>query len=189
MVAPRLSPRRLAHVEGVAETIERITARWSEARRDAAARASWYHDAWKCDRTEEMLEEIRAGGEEVDPWARERAPVLIHAQAAAVWARRAMGEEDEEVLLAVRHHPTGHPDWGGIGRALYVADFCEPRRPFAESFGTRRIAERAAACSEALAEAAVDVLAIRLRRALESRRPIHPDGWRAWNAWSGAGRP
>lgn len=189
MVGPRLSPRRLAHVESVAETIERIAARWSGARRDAAVRAAWYHDAWKCDPTEAMLTEIRAGGEEPDPWALGRAPVLIHAQAAAVWARRAMGEEEEEVLLAVRHHPTGHPDWGEIGRALYVSDFCEPNRPHAESLETARLARRAAESSEALAETALEILVIRLGRALESRRPIHPDGWRAWNAWSGAGGP
>jgi HD superfamily phosphohydrolase YqeK len=171
----------------VVETIERVTAGWSESGRDAAARAAWYHDAWKCDRLEDMLAEIRAGGEEADPWALRHAPVLIHAQAAAVWARRAMGEADAEVLLAVRHHPTGHPDWSAIGRALYVADFCEPGRPFAEPLGTAAIAEGAVAGSEALADAALAVLAIRLGRALESRRPLHPDGWRAWNAWSGAG--
>lgn len=186
-MAPRLSAARLAHVEAVVETIERVAAGWDAARRDAARRAAWYHDAWKCDTLEEIRAEIRSGGEEPDAWAVRHAPVLLHAQAAAVWARRSLEEADEEVLAAVRHHPTGHPEWADVGRALYVADFCEPGRSYANSIGTARIAERAATSSAALAEAAREILAIRLARALESRRPLHPVGWRTWNAWAGAG--
>lgn len=185
-MSPRLTPRRLAHVEAVVETIERLTAGWSDARRDAARRAAWLHDAWKCDALDEMLAEIRSGGEEPDAWALRHAPVLIHAQAAAVWARRTLGERDDEVLAAVRFHPTGHPEWGNVGRALFVSDFGEPGRPFAESFGTARLVARASESSAALAEVAVEVLSIRLGGALDSRRPIHPDGWRTWNAWAGA---
>lgn len=182
-MAPRLSARRLEHVERVAQSTVRIAAGWEDDRRLAAERAAWFHDAWKCDTTEDMLVEIRASGEEPDAWALARAPVLLHAQAAAVWARRRMGEANEEVLAAVRHHPTGHPEWGAIGQALFVADFCEPGRLYAAALGTERIAERAGMGPGALGEAALEVLQIRLAAALESRRPIHPDGWRSWNAW------
>lgn len=186
-MAPRLGAKRLAHVEAVAETIGRVAASWSAERREDAARAAWYHDACKDDPLGEMLAAIRAAGEEPDPWALRYAPVLVHAQAAAVWARSEMGERDAEVLLAVRHHPTGHPAWKEVGRALFVADFCEPRRPFARSLETPRIVDRAAAGPDGLAAAAVEVLALRLGRAIRSRRPIHSDGWRTWNAWTGAG--
>lgn len=188
-MAPRLSPRRLAHVERVVETNGRVTEGWDDDRRAAAARAAWLHDAWKCDPLEAMVAEIRGGGEEPDPWAIRHAPVLVHAQAAAVWARRALGERDEEVLGAIRHHPTAHAEWDAVGRALYVADFCEPGRPFAAALGTARIAGRAVGSPAGLVDAAREVLALRLGRALESGRPIHPDGWRAWNAWAGATEP
>ncbi len=91
--------------------------------------------------------------------------------------------------MAVRHHPTGHPDWGAVGRALYVADFCEPTRAFAAELGTGLLLERAASGEAPLASVALEVLVLRLRRAIDEGRPIHPDSVRAWNAWVGrAGR-
>jgi HD superfamily phosphohydrolase YqeK len=114
--------------------------------------------------------------------------VLLHAQAAAAWAPSATRESDPEVLLAVRHHPTGHPGWEAVGRALYVADFCEPTRAFAAELQTGRLLEQAASGVEALAAVALEVLVLRLRRAIDARRPVHPDSIRTWNAWlEGAG--
>ncbi|HEY7862823.1 MAG TPA: hypothetical protein VIE39_04150, partial [Thermoanaerobaculia bacterium] len=90
------------------------------------------------------------------------------------------------VLLAVRHHPTGHPDWEDLGRALDVADFCEATRAYAASLGTGRLVARAAEGSASLAAVAREVLATRLERALRDGRAIHPDSWRTWNAWAEA---
>jgi HD superfamily phosphohydrolase YqeK len=187
LVVPRLAAARLAHVEAVVETIGRVAGGWSEPGRHAALRAAWLHDAWRSAGAEEMLAEIRAAGEEPDSWALRHAPVLLHAQAAALWAESAAGETDPEVLLAVRHHPTGHPGWRDVGRALYVADFCEPTRRFAGSLGTERIVARASDGSAPLASAALEVLRLRLERSLREGRPIHPDSVRAWNAWTRAG--
>jgi 2-amino-4-hydroxy-6-hydroxymethyldihydropteridine diphosphokinase len=33
----------------------------------------------------------------------------------------------------VRWHTLGHPGWGPVGRALYLADFLEPGRKFAQA--------------------------------------------------------
>lgn len=183
MVAPRLDAARLAHVESVADAIGTVARGWDPDRRRAALRAAWLHDAWRSATVEESEAAIRSAGEEPDPWALRHAPVLLHAQAAAAWAPSATGEGDPEVLLAVRHHPTGHPGWRAVGRALYVADFCEPTRPFAADLGTGRLLERAASGREELAVVALEVLALRLRRAIADRRPIHPDSIQAWNAW------
>jgi HD superfamily phosphohydrolase YqeK len=189
VVAPRLGVERLAHVESVVEAIAAIAGGWRPDRREAAIRAAWLHDAWRSASVEESAAAIRSAGEEPDPWATRHAPVLLHAQAAAVWAPSATGEADAEVLLAVRHHPTGHPRWKDVGRALYVADFCEPTRAFAAEHGTARMLERAAAGGEQLGAVALEVLVLRLRRAIEERRPIHPDSMGTWNAWVGGGGP
>ena len=173
----------MAHVESVAGAIGKIAGAWTPDRRAAARRAAWLHDAWRNATVEQSVAVIRSAGEEPDPWAFRHAPVLLHAQAAAAWAPTATGEADPEVLLAVRHHPTGHPDWGAVGRALYVADFCEPTRAFAAALQTDRLLERAASGSESLAAVAFVVLARRLRRAIDGNRPIHPDSIRTWNAW------
>lgn len=185
-VASRLSAGRLAHVESVAKAMRILSRDWAEFDREAALRAAWLHDAWRSSAVEEAVEAIRAAGEEPDPWSLRHAPVLLHAQVAAVWARSEVGERDPRVLLAVRHHPTGHPDWEDVGRALYVADFCESTRAFAASLGTGRLLARAASDSASLSRVAREVLAMRLGRSLQEGRAVHPDSWRTWNAWAGA---
>ena len=186
LVEPRLSGKRLGHVASVAETIGRIARSWDAEDRDAALRAAWLHDAWRSESPAAVRAAILAAGEEPDPWAARHAPVLLHAQAAAAWGRVEAGELDPRVILAVRHHPTGHPSWDDLGRALYVADFCEPHRPFAASVGAERLVTRAADSSAALPAVAFEVLALRLARSVRDGRPVHPDTWRTWNAWAGA---
>jgi HD superfamily phosphohydrolase YqeK len=186
LVEPRLSGGRRAHVASVAETIGRIAESWGSEDLDAALRAAWLHDAWRSESPAATRAAILAAGEEPDPWAARHAPVLLHAQAAAVWGRAEAGETDPRVLLAVRYHPTAHADWDDLGRALYVADFCEPRRPYAEAVDAERRVARAAARRAALAVVALEVLGLRLARSIRDARPVHPDTWRTWNAWAGA---
>lgn len=183
-VRQRLDGSRLTHVESVAETVRSIAEShgWSAADREAVERAAWYHDACKPDGEEAWRATIRARGETPDPWAEAHVPELLHAQAAAAWAA-GLGEADPAVLSAVRHHPTGHPGWGSIGKLLYLADFAEPTRLFAGEVESDSLREEARSGSAGLESAARTVLALRLARLLERGRPIHPDGWLAWNAW------
>ncbi|MDX1622525.1 MAG: HD domain-containing protein [Gemmatimonadota bacterium] len=184
-VRSRLEGDRLRHVESVAETVLAIAADagWSLSDRDAVERAAWYHDARKPDGPDAWRKAILDAGEEPDPWAAAYAPELLHAQAAAVWARR-RGETDPRVLAAVRHHPTAHPAWGRIGKLLYVADFAEPTRSFSEVVDAASLRKRAAEGEAGLHRSARTVLGLRLRWVLDRGRPVHPDGWRAWNAWT-----
>ena len=54
---------------------------------------------------------------------------LLHAPAVAALLRRE-GVEDEELLLALKYHSIGHPDFGLLGNHLYLADYLEPGREF-----------------------------------------------------------
>lgn len=188
-VRTRLSGDRLAHVEAVVATARDIARRggWPDPAARAAERAAWAHDAMKQEEPAAWRRLIEAAGETPDPWSVEHANGLLHAQAGAVWAR-SMGERDPAVLAAVRHHPTGHPRWGVVGRILYVSDFCEPTRAFSEDVGAARLRERAARGPDGLAEAAREVLRLRLTRLLDEGGAVHPDSWRAWNAWVGGRR-
>lgn len=187
-VRARLSGRRLDHVEGVVRTVAAIAdeAGWPAGDRARGERAAWYHDACKGEDVGALVRRIVEAGEELDRWALAHAPGVLHAQAAAVWAAD-RGETDDEVLAAVRHHPTGRADWGPIGLVLFVADFAEPSRPFAADLRTDRLRRLAGEGPDALTEAARRALALKLSRLLEKNRPVHPEGWRAWNAWHGAG--
>ncbi|MDX1660899.1 MAG: hypothetical protein R3326_03830 [Gemmatimonadota bacterium] len=152
----------------------------------AAVRAAWEHDAVKQQEPAGWRRRIADAGETPDPWAEAHGVGLLHAQAAAAWARQ-LGESDPEGLAAVRHHPTAHPGWGVVGRILYVADFCEPLRAHAERVGAKRLRKRAGEGDEGLAEAARAVLRLRLEHLLAAGRAVHPDSFRAWNAWIGDG--
>jgi 2-amino-4-hydroxy-6-hydroxymethyldihydropteridine diphosphokinase len=57
---------------------------------------------------------------------------LLHGPASAVRAEQD-GERRQDVLDAVRHHTVGSTEWKRTGRALYMADFLEPGRPFLAS--------------------------------------------------------
>lgn len=83
-------------------------------------RAGWLHDALRSAPEAEM----RRWAPEVD------GPVeLRHGPAAA--ARAILeGEDDVDVISAVRWHSVGWAGWGRIGRALYCSDFLEPGRTF-----------------------------------------------------------
>lgn len=188
-VSGRLSSPLIGHVASVARTVGEVArrARWSDEDREAATRAAWFHDAVKDEGRRVWLRRIREAGEEPDPWAAVRAPILLHAHAAAIWAAET-GEADARVLAAVRHHPTAHPDWGSIGRLLFVADFCEPTREFADALGTGRLRERAGRSGN-LAEVARVVLRLRLAWHLERDHPIHPRSVETWNAWTLEGDP
>ena len=175
---------RLAHVRGVVETV-RTAARaggWPAAIVDAAVRAAWLHDVLRLEDPGRLRQRIESAGEVPDPWALTRSPRLLHAQAAAVWAV-GRGESDPGVLTAVRHHPTAHPDWGPVGLLLYVADFCEPGRPYAGRLDTSRIRSLAENGEGGLAEAARRVLELRLAHQLAKGHEVHPLTLGAWRRW------
>jgi HD superfamily phosphohydrolase YqeK len=129
------------------------------------------------------IRNIETAGWEPDAWALTHGPHLLHAEAAAAWALT-RGDEDPAVVAAVRHHPTGDPAWESVGRLLFVADFCEPTRRYADEIDTAALRSRAGEGEEGLAEAARRVLALRLQWLIGSVRPIHPRSWSTWNAWS-----
>jgi HD superfamily phosphohydrolase YqeK len=175
---------RLAHVRGVVETV-RTAARvggWPAAIVDGAIRAAWAHDVLRLEDPDRLRRWITEAGEVPDPWALAHAPRLLHAQAAAVWAV-VQGETDPGVLTAVRHHPTAHPDWGPVGLLLYVADFCEPGRPYADRLDIGRIRTLAEEGEEGLAEAARRVLGLRLAHQLAKGHEVHPLTLGAWRRW------
>ena len=180
----RLKQTRLAHVAAVATTAGEIATAggWSAATIEAALRAAWIHDMLKEQGVDAWVRVIEEAGWTPDPWSLAHGPHLLHAQAAAAWAQM-NGETDREVLEAVRHHPTAHPDWRVVGRILYVADFTEPNRRFAAEAKTPEIRAVASEGSAGLAQASRRVLAIRIRRLLEDGGAVHPISIDAWNAW------
>ncbi len=118
----KVSPRRHAHICRVTELI----VQWAEEMRlPAEERDSWhdaalFHDCLRDAPTEELREIVN------DPSIPDP---LLHGPAAATVLARA-GEARTDVLEAVRWHTVGCRTWAACGRALYMADYLEPGRPF-----------------------------------------------------------
>jgi 2-amino-4-hydroxy-6-hydroxymethyldihydropteridine diphosphokinase len=90
-----------------------------------AERRAWHdvgvlHDALR-DASEEELRGLT--GDRDRPWQTLHGPAVADRLAKE-------GERRAEVLDAIRWHTLGSAHWGRTGKALYMADFLEPGRPF-----------------------------------------------------------
>jgi HD superfamily phosphohydrolase YqeK len=168
-------PRR-AHIRRVAELMDG----WArELDLPAAERQRWLAAAWLHDALRDAPpSELRAT---LPPDYDAFPGPLLHGPAAA---ERLRGELDPELLDAIRFHTVGHPRFGALGRALYLADFLEPGRSFlAEwraSLRSRMPRDRDAVL--------VEVLAARLAHLIEGRRPIRPETAAFWSTLVGRDR-
>jgi HD superfamily phosphohydrolase YqeK len=117
----RVSPRRRPHLESVSE----LLLRWShtlaldDVDRARWAAAGWLHDALRDAPPEELIGEAAGYPRKVR-----------HGPAAAALLRRD-GVEDEELLEAVTFHSLGCGGLRRLGRYLFLADYLEPKRPYA----------------------------------------------------------
>jgi HD superfamily phosphohydrolase YqeK len=119
----QVGEKRRAHIARVTALLDA----WSGALHlTAQERQLWhdagrYHDALR----DAPLAELRAMvGDAALPDS------VLHGPAAAL-RLAADGERREPLLEAVRWHTLGNPEWAPVGRALFMADYLEPGRPFA----------------------------------------------------------
>jgi HD superfamily phosphohydrolase YqeK len=170
----RVTDERHRHAESVAACLdtwaralglgERERARWRAA--------GLLHDALR-----------DAPPETFDPEAAPDWPApLRHGPATALRLRRE-GVDDEELLAAIAYHTTGHPDFGLLGRFLYLADALEPGRPWRPAW---RAALRARLPEDADAVLR-EVAAARIADAVRRGHPLRPETVGFWNALA-AGR-
>lgn len=165
-----VSAGRRQHITRVTQLLDT----WAQALALDPGEAAAWHDAGRCHDALRDADEatLRRMTEEPEmPYA------LLHGPAAAALLE-AEGETRRDVLDAIRWHTTGHPDWSRTGRALYMADFLEPGRPFARE-ERRALAARVA---EAFDETFREVVRERLIWSLREGRAIRPETTAMWNA-------
>jgi HD superfamily phosphohydrolase YqeK len=104
-------------------------------------------------------------------------PDLLHGKVAPFVAAERFGVNDETVFDATRCHSTGAVEMGPLDQVLFVADFCEPSRPYTAAQDVRELAERD------LEAAVLEVMQFKLRKTLLKKQPVHPDSFHAYNAW------
>jgi 2-amino-4-hydroxy-6-hydroxymethyldihydropteridine diphosphokinase len=120
-----VSPKRREHIARVTA----LLARWAAELRLPPEEARAWRDAGRLHDALRDLDEPGLRALADDPAADVN---VLHGPAAA--ARLvAAGETRAAVLDAIRHHTLGSAAWGPVGRALYMADYLEPGRKFAQA--------------------------------------------------------
>jgi len=121
----QVTEKRRAHIARVTALLDQ----WAGALGLPADEArAWHdvgilHDALR-DASEEELRRLTGDAE--------RPVHILHGPAVAVLLTR-QGERRADVLEAIRWHTLGRAHWGRTGKALYMADFLEPGRPFSKA--------------------------------------------------------
>ncbi len=124
----QVTAKRRAHISRVTDLLDR----WATAMGIPAHEARAWHDAgrWHDALRDAGEEDLIALGQH-GPFA--SSPInVLHGPAVA--ARLASdGEAREDVLMAVKWHTVGNPEWSRTGRALFMADFLDPGRSFMQA--------------------------------------------------------
>lgn len=98
------------------------------------------------------------------------APIVLHGPLAAAYARQTMNIDHDEILSAIAHHTTAHPDYSFEALAVFLADKIEPRKVRSDP----GLAAVAAAAEQDLFAAAAMFLERRLTSQLNNGQPLHP---------------
>lgn len=165
-------PKRYGHMARVAELMGDWALRLGEPPEERARwRATgWLHDALR----DAEPETLRAG---LDSPFREMPGYYLHGPAVAA-RLEADGVTDAELLDAIRYHTLGSGRFERLGRALIAADWLEPGRA---QLPVQRSALRAR-MPESLNDVFATIVAMRVRKALERRKPIRHELAEMWNS-------
>lgn len=139
-----------------------------ELDRDICAAAAAGHDLFRHCKDSELLAlsrhyRVPIGEDEL------AAPIVLHGPLAAVYAREAMQIEHDEILSAISHHTTAHPDYSLESLVVFLADKVEPRKARNDP-GLMAVA---AAAEHDLYAAAAMFLERRLTSQLNNGQPLH----------------
>lgn len=174
-LAHALDAQRLAHCIGVEMTAVRMAEKFG-ADVHKASQAGLLHDCAKQCSLDKMLELARQLGEEPDEIMK-NSRALLHAPAGAALAQREYGENDPQVLHAIRWHTTGCAKMDDLDKIIYLSDMIEPnRKPYPG------LEELRAMCMEDLDAAMRMALEQSQAYVRERNGQLHPDTQSALDA-------
>ncbi len=166
----QVSDKRRAHIERVTALLDH----WSAALHlDEETVQAWHdvgvwHDALRDARDDVIQSYVPNDSRPIQ---------TLHGPAAAARLEQE-GEQRFHVLEAIRWHTTGHPVWDRTGRALYMADFLEPGRPFMHDDR----AFLAAHLPHDFDGVFRQVLRMRIEWNVREGKPLFPETVALWNA-------
>lgn len=126
----RVSKKRLAHIEGVAETAARLAEVYGvDVRR--ARLAGLLHDWDKGYDDEGMLARVRELGLDIAPELLV-VPRVLHGITAAAALKREFPQIPADVVQAIDRHTIAALDMSALDMVVYIADALEPGRTFGD---------------------------------------------------------
>lgn len=158
---------RFRHSLAVEQVARKMAARFG-LDEEKAARAALIHDVAKNMTVDEQMAAMEADGFEMDEFFAQ-SPSLYHGPAGAYIARTVLGEEDEDVLDAIRYHTIPSQEPRLLAKVLFIADMIEPERSFPGVDALRSLARKD--LDEAFLTALVSPMIYELGR----RHIVHPN--------------
>lgn len=125
------SEKRYEHTLGVSYTAGCLAMRYKEDV-EKARLAGLLHDCAKHLDEERLLELCDKYKIEVSSVERDN-PFLLHGKVGALIAKKKFDIEDDTILDAIAYHVTGKPQMSLLGKIIFVADYIEPNRDFADN--------------------------------------------------------
>lgn len=125
------SDKRFEHTLGVSYTAAALAMRYKENVENARL-AGLLHDCGKHLSDERMLELCDKYSIKVSKVEREN-PFLLHGKVGALIAKKKFDIDNEDVLDAISYHVTGKPKMTLLGKIIFIADYIEPNRDFADN--------------------------------------------------------
>lgn len=173
IIRARLTPKRFNHSLCVAESAKELALKYG-ADENKAYTAGLLHDICKDTAPAEQLKYLLANG--VVPTDLEiNAPKLYHAMSGALYIKKELGVDDEEIIGAVRCHTTGKKGMTLFDKILFIADFISADRDYN---GVEIMREKAA---RSLDEAIIEGLSFTIKDLVENGKAVHPDTVEAFN--------
>ncbi len=123
-----VSKERLDHVYGVVDFCERLAKRY-QLENDKLRTMALAHDLFRDVEGKKLKRMALSYGINLNDLL-EKKPILLHGFISAEYLKRRFGVDDEDVLLGVAYHTSGHPDFGVYSKALILADSLELTRLF-----------------------------------------------------------
>ncbi|MCM1544754.1 MAG: bis(5'-nucleosyl)-tetraphosphatase (symmetrical) YqeK [Ruminococcus sp.] len=173
LLSGRLKEKRYIHSLNVADSAVYLAEKYG-ADKDKAYIAGLLHDVTKNENENNQLQMLKDDGIILSQTELHN-PKLWHAMSGAVYARRYLKIDDEEILGAIRYHTTGKAGMTLLEKVIYIADYISEERDYDDVDIMRKLAE------ESLDKAALYALKFSLKNLSKKEKLIHTNSVEFYN--------
>ncbi|UCZ54462.1 bis(5'-nucleosyl)-tetraphosphatase (symmetrical) YqeK [Bacillus shivajii] len=168
-----LKTRRYEHTLRVTDEAETLARKYGANIKEARL-AAILHDYAKYRPTEEMRRSIQME-KSLPNQLLDYGNEILHAFVGALYVKKELQIEDENILLAITYHTTGRKEMTLLEKIIFIADYIEPGRTFPGVEEVRTVAEKD------LDKACFYALRNTIQFLVKKEQPVYPDTFEAYN--------